>query len=391
MPQLNPLINLPDFEVQKVEGHSVVYFNVFHRHPAPCPHCGSTRFKIKETFTRLVRHTSLGVRASFLKITSHRYLCKQCQRSFNERFPGILRYQRSTEAFKEEVFEKHNQGIPESVLESQLSIGHATIERWYHYFIERLYAERKNNPAPRELGIDEHFFSKKQGYATTFANLGRHKVHDVVLGKSESSLEDYLKSMPGRMDTVLALMDLSEGYRALVKKYFPNAKIVADRFHVIRLINRYFMKVYMFIEPADLDSRGLRWLLRYHEWSLKDDQPEKLRAYLRSRPALEALYDFKQKLCKLLIIKHQTAKQCKKLVPKFLFMLKQLKSSPIELLAKLGRTLSDWKEEIARMWRYTKTNSITEGLHTKMEMINRRAYGFKTFENYRLRVRALCG
>jgi len=38
------------------------------------------------------------------------------------------------------------------------------------------------------------------------------------------------------------------------------------------------------------------------------------------------------------------------------------------------------------MLRFTKTNGITEGFHTKMEMISRRAYGFKNFENYRLRV-----
>jgi transposase len=33
-------------------------------------------------------------------------------------------------------------------------------------------------------------------------------------------------------------MDLSSTYRALVKKHFPNARIVADRFHVIRLISK---------------------------------------------------------------------------------------------------------------------------------------------------------
>jgi transposase len=43
------------------------------------------------------------------------------------------------------------------------------------------------------------------------------------------------------------------------------------------------------------------------------------------------------------------------------------------------------------MWRFTKSNGITEGFHTKMEMISRRAYGFRNFENYRLRVLALCG
>jgi transposase len=38
------------------------------------------------------------------------------------------------------------------------------------------------------------------------------------------------------------------------------------------------------------------------------------------------------------------------------------------------------------MWRFSKTNGITEGFHNKMEMISRRAYGFRNFENYRLRV-----
>jgi transposase len=60
-------------------------------------------------------------------------------------------------------------------------------------------------------------------------------------------------------------------------------------------------------------------------------------------------------------------------------------------LQTLAKTLWSWREPIARMWRFTKTNGITEGLHNKMEVIRRRAYGFRNFQNYRLRVRALCG
>ena len=48
-------------------------------------------------------------------------------------------------------------------------------------------------------------------------------------------------------------------------------------------------------------------------------------------------------------------------------------------------------QEIVRMWRFTKSNGITEGFHNKMEMISRRAFGFRNFQNYRLRVRTLCG
>jgi transposase len=212
-----------------------------------------------------------------------------------------------------------------------------------------------------------------------------------VLGKSEESLEKYLKAMKGRTKTRLAFMDLSETYRAIVRKYFPHAEIVADRFHVIRLINRHFRKAYLRIEPDLLKTKGIRNLLRYHEWNLKEEDRNKLQKFLNHHPALKALYDYKQKICQLLTRKNQTAKQCRKLIPKFINIITDLESSPIKILKTLGSTLRNWQNEIARIWRYSKTNSITEGLHTKMEMISRRSFGFKKFENYRLRVKVLCG
>ncbi|WP_161517054.1 transposase, partial [Legionella pneumophila] len=45
---------------------------------------------------------------------------------------------------------------------------------------------------------------------------------------------------------------------------------------------------------------------------------------------------------------------------------------------------------IVRMWRFRKSNGITEGFHRKMKLIQRRAYGFRNFDNYRTRVRVLC-
>ena len=59
-------------------------------------------------------------------------------------------------------------------------------------------------------------------------------------------------------------------------------------------------------------------------------------------------------------------------------------------LVTLGDTLQSWSEEIVRMWRFTRSNGITEGFHNKMETISRQAYGFRNFENYRQRVQVLC-
>jgi transposase len=172
-------------------------------------------------------------------------------------------------------------------------------------------------------------------------------------------------------------MDLPAVYRSIVKVQFPNAVIVADRFHVIRLVNHHFLACWREIDPVGSKNRGLLSLMRRHRHNLKPEQQTRLLAYLADHPALNVIYRFKQRLCYLLLKKHKTRKQCQKLVPRF-------------LRAILGDTLHSWSEEIARMWRFTRSNGITEGFHNKMETISRQAYGFRNFENYRQRVQVLC-
>ena len=105
---------------------------------------------------------------------------------------------------------------------------------------------------------------------------------------------------------------------------------------------------------------------------------------------LHAIYQFKQQLRRVLMKKTMKAKQCRRMIPLFLKMITALKQSPFKRLVTLGKTLYQWREEVVRMWRFTKNNGITEGFHRKMKLIQRRAYGFRNFENYRLRVRVLC-
>jgi len=77
-------------------------------------------------------------------------------------------------------------------------IGTATVQRWYQSFIKQRVSEMSERSCPQALGIDEHFFSRKRGYATTFVDLKDHKVFDVVLGRSEASLRSFLKCLPGK-------------------------------------------------------------------------------------------------------------------------------------------------------------------------------------------------
>ena len=157
------------------------------------------------------------------------------------------------------------------------------------------------------LGIDEHFFTRKKGFATTLCDLHRHRVYDVVLGRSELSLEAYFQKLEGKSEVKVVCMDLATNYRSLVRTHFPNARIVADRFHVIRIINHHFLSCWREIDSVASKNRGLLSLMRRHRHKLSPEQQLKLTAYLEKYPALELIYRFKQRLCYLLLKKHRTA------------------------------------------------------------------------------------
>ena len=153
-------------------------------------------------------------------------------------------------------------------------------------------------------------------------------------------------------------------------------------------MNQHFLKAWQQQDPEGRKNRGLISLMRRHEWRLSPEQRENLARYLQDYPVLGALYEVKQRLNRLLLLKTLHHKKARRKVPELLELIEQLHASPLRALAK---TLRSWLEPIVAMWRFTKNNGITEGFHTKMEMMTRRAFGFRNFENYRLRVLTHCG
>ena len=189
----------------------------------------------------------------------------------------------------------------------------------------------------------------------------------MVLGRSEQDLSAYLNQLSGKEKVKVICMDLSSTYRSLVKKYFPNALIVADRFHVIRLMQHQCMMTYRELSHQVKNNRGILALLRTRADRLTPDKQKKRDAFLAQNPAIEAIYQFQQQLHQLLMNKSLNQNKCREVIPIFLDMLSDLKQSPFKALAALGKTLTAWKDEVARMWRFTKSNGITEGFHRKMK------------------------
>jgi len=386
-----PIIGLPDYKIISYQGIKTVEITAEYTGRVECIHCKSLNLRKKERFLRCFKHHSIGSAKSVLMVQTHKFYCRDCRKYFNQRMPGILPYQRSTEPFKDEVATKHHDGSSILKVSERLALGQATVGRYYKSYLQREFNEHKNASVPKILGIDEKKFSKKLGYQTTLVDLKKHTIFDITLGRTESNLGKYLRKLPDRNNCKVIVMDLSETYRKIARDYFPRAMVVADRFHVVRLINHHFLKTWSQLDAVGRKSKGLMYLMRMHEWSqMKERSRKNLNRYLAENPAVKAVYDFKQALMRIILTRVYGKAAAKEEIPKFLDAIRALKTSGFKNLETLGDTLENWSEEIVRMWRFSKTNSITEGLHRRMDEIQNRAYGMHNFGNFRIRVKAYC-
>jgi len=359
--------------------------------PRSCPYCAGSRLRSKGRYQRRVRHLDCFGHPSEVIVGCRRYRCVECAHSFVQPLPGIRPGRRSTERWRQVIYERHQDGIPASALGKSEGLGPATVSRIYTQFTERKAKERLSLDCPQVLGIDEHTLHRGQRFATTFCDLKRHRVFDLSPGRSEAELAGYLRTLQGREKVRVVCIDLSNSYRAMIRRWFPNAAIVADRFHAVRLVSLHLLRLARQLCPELGWNRAYLGLLRRRSERMDPAQRQRLAQLFGQYPQLEPVYAMKEKICRLLCLKTLSKQACRYRIPELLHAIQTLRESGLQAALPLAKTLSDWQEEIVRMWRFTRNNGITEGFHRKMKLIQRRAYGFRSFNNYRLRVIAQCG
>jgi len=144
------------------------------------------------------------------------------------------------------VFGKHIRGVSQMQLARDLRMGAASCERYVQEMFSLKYRERMNASCPVYLGIDEHHFGRRQRFAMTLCDLRKHKIFDILPGKAESFLAQQLFDIKDKRKVRVVVMDLSPSCRSLVQKHFPQALIVSDRFHVVRLVKLIQRRTYGF-------------------------------------------------------------------------------------------------------------------------------------------------
>ena len=352
-----------------------------------CPKCGSTSNVRAGRCRSRVREQGLRDEELYLLIHKHRYFCKPCKKTFTEPVSIVWPRRRTTQRFRKSLAKNCHNYSNLSRVRKDMRVSSGLMYQVYYEQISVKLNEFKGQSWPTVLGIDEHFFRRQRGFrefVTMFTDLKKRRLFEVGLGRSNKSLMEQVKDIPGRENVRVVSIDMSGGYRALVRKLFPNAKVVSDKFHVLRLLNPAIMSAGAKIHGHRQELSTRRKLL-WSRVNLDYWQKSDINIYLKDKDELRELYKYKEEMFELYRIKgSQRARR------KLESMILRMSVSKVEKVRKLSRTLHKWREEVLYYFVEKWTNAFTEAMNNTGKLVQKQGYGYKSFVNYRLRVLSAC-
>ncbi len=383
---LLPELKLTDFKFRSTE---LFYRAAKESHFEVCPKCATPSSKIHDRRTVRVKDAPEAGKTRWLIITKRRFRCPKCKSVFTEPVQGIRKRGRVTKKFERSVLWACGKFSSLKDVKETYRCSYKYIYTCYYKQLELKSREQINTPWPKTIGIDEHglFRDKKRGareFATIFVDYSNKKIKEVVDGKSHAELEKGISHIKGRENVQNAVMDLCDPYKYFVQRNFPNAKIIADKFHVLRLLNPAINRRRIGI-TGDKRTLGIRRLLLRNGFKLSFFERSAIWRWLDDHPELREVYGYKEALHKLYRCRGYT-----KARRALILMIDQMAESKVKEIITLRRTLQKWFNEILRYFSTRITNARTEAFNNHAKLIQRRAYGFKSFTNYRLRLLNAC-
>lgn len=393
--KLTRFLLLPKLELIKLENlsesRSLIFNCKTNSRSAFCPHCGFKTSKVHDQRIVTVKDAPHWDRSKTLKILKKRFRCTGlgCKKVFTENIGGINKGGKTTERLKREVLYLCDRYANMKAVKEHLKIGNKTIYQKHYQQLELKWRERKNDPWPKTVGIDEHSWlkNKQLGYrefATVVVDYNNKRVRELIPGRIAGQLSQSLRYIPGKENVKNVVMDLSKPYKSFAKDFFPNAQLIADKFHVLRLLNPHINKARKEI-TGDKRKNPIRKLLLKSAIRLDFDTRRVIEKWLKEHPKLEAIYYAKEALHKLYRCKGR-----KRAWRSLRNLLDALAVSPFKELQTLRRTLMQWKDEVLNYFENRITNARTEGYNNVCKQLQKRAYGYRNFNNYRLKVLNVC-
>lgn len=378
-------LGLPDLHVTHVteaaDGTALFWVNGTAA-GAKCPKCQTWTERVHQCRRQPVNDLPAHGRAVLLVLTRRRWRCGSCDHVFPEVLPSVARYQRMTERFRQAVY-RSLRGRTATAVADETGLGPGRLQRVFERCGD---AEVAAHPAvhPTVLGVDE--FAAKRGcvYNTVFVDLEQRKIADVVEGRRSEAVGAYLRSVADSVKVVV--IDLSDPYRTTIRRTLPEAMIVADKFHVLRLAHTALNTVRLRVRKALKGDRShatwrRRWILQKNYENLPKEQLAELRALLVLSTDLKKVYAAKECLGRW----YRTC-SAENALPRLDRLLQAWVRSVIPELRTMARTLRRWRIEISNYGQHRVSNGVTEGLNNRIKVTKRQAYGFRSFRNFRRKI-----
>lgn len=356
---------------------------------AVCPKCATLARAIYDSRTVRVRDSSFRSKHITLEIKKHRYFCKRCKKPFTEPLPGILPRMKTTQRLRKQIQWGCLHFTDLKKVQKVYGVSSGFVYQAFYEQLERDLRQTKSADFGTHVGIDEHCFGRKKGFrrkefVTMVVSHNRKNVREVVRGKTHEALNESLSNIPGREKVQVVTLDMSDSYKGFARSFFPNAELVADRFHVERLIQPIMLSNRIEI-TGDQRKNPVRVLMNRKRKNLEFWERTKLDQWLRLHPKMQELYSIKEQIGRFYELRGQRRAEIA-----FEKILERLRPHKEKAMQTFRRTLTRWKREILNFFRFRITNARVEGFNNTAKVIKRMAYGFRSFENYRLRILTAC-
>ena len=202
-----------------------------------CPHCGSVDHHIsKGTRSIHLKHFSFGSLPVVLIVNYHRFICRHCHHYFVEDIPFQFDNRKATVPNVQSALFEFNENHSMASISRMHGLGKNTV---YRIFSDNISVPHRYYHLSSVISIDEFKATSDKGtYAFNIVDPLTGKTLDIIEDRKASSLRNYFLRFPfkQRKKVKIIVMDLSGAFRSIMRTLFPNATIIADKFHYVKLI-----------------------------------------------------------------------------------------------------------------------------------------------------------
>ena len=279
------------------------------RQPAPEPYyvCGGCGISVRDVHSwteRRVRDLPWGTWQVWLVLEVHRVRCRRCGVR-TERLPFVAGKAHYTTRLEAAVA-RDCEAAPVSRVARTWHVPPETARRMDKRVLRRWAAARPRKPL-RYLGVDEIYLGQRDKFLTVVSDLDRGEPIWAGLERKRETLDRFFAEAlpPRRRRAARAVcVDMWEPFAQSLRAHRPHARIVYDKFHVLRHVNdavdetrraEFFRKG----GAARGLLRGKRWLLLRRWAHLERDERRLVQELLALNRRLAKAYLLKEQLAHL--------------------------------------------------------------------------------------------